>query len=58
MDLRWDQPNTKPQPNLNNSPTLRRWVLLEKPADAQPHMNFSEFYGTRRFITLFLIFRY
>jgi hypothetical protein len=31
----------------------RNWALLEKPPVVQLHKNFSIFYGTRRFITVF-----
>jgi hypothetical protein len=32
---------------------LRSWALLEEPLIGQPLKNFPEFYGTRRFITVF-----
>jgi hypothetical protein len=32
---------------------LRSWALLEKPPIVQPLKNLPEFYGTRRFITVF-----
>jgi hypothetical protein len=33
--------------------TSRSWVLIEKPLVAQLLQNFSTFYGTQRFITMF-----